>query len=218
MRLELLGGLILLCLSSAALAGPSKNLISGLGFDQAKPAFLTGYLRTTDGTADDGHYGIGTDASQFNSNWPSNIQAPSGDSMMFVNGATAADVIVWDSGPIRVKPHTTYFFGAYVTSLFGTSPPVLVFRVNGTPAGKGFHPSQTVGEWTQYDTIWNSGSSTRASISIVDQNTDFYGNDFALGDLSLADSPVFITAHHVITMRVPSSLLLTPQSVAFRQK
>jgi hypothetical protein len=180
MRMKSLGGLILLLISTSALASQSKNLLANLAFDQGKSTFLTGYFKTSTGIVYEDHYAIGSNANEFNPEWSSTIQPHSGGSMMIVNGATQPDVIVWQSGRIRVKPHTTYFFGAYATSLYGVSPPILVFRINGTQSGAEFHPSQAVGKWTQFNTIWNSGTATHASISIVDGNTDEYGNDFAL--------------------------------------
>jgi len=136
--MRLLIGLIVIFSSGEALAGQSKNLIPDPDFDQTKPAFLTGYIQTTNGIVYEDHYAVGSDASQFNSNWPSTIQPQSGDS-------------------------------------------------------------------------------TKAAISIVDENTQEYGNDFALDNLSLANSPIFISGPHVITMRFAPAQWLRPEASAFNQ-
>lgn len=57
------------------------------------------------------------------------------------------------------------------------------FSINGSPVGTATAPAST-GVWQPFAADWNSGASTSATITIVDLNTAFSGNDFALDDIS----------------------------------
>jgi hypothetical protein len=107
--------------------------------------------------------------------------------MMAVNGATIANQIVW-SQTVSVSQNTTYTFSGWVSSWFSASPAVLEIRVNGNAIGTVTAPS-TTGVWQPFSFTWLSGSSTTAVLSIVDLNTDYTGNDFALDDLSFVPEP-----------------------------
>lgn len=103
--------------------------------------------------------------------------------MMAVNGANRSDVVVW-SQTVAVAPNTTYEFSAWITSWFHESPAQLQLLINGSQVGTFTAPS-TSGLWQQFGAIWNSRSSTSATIEIIDLNTELNGNDFVLDDLSL---------------------------------
>jgi hypothetical protein len=47
-------------------------------------------------------------------------------------------------------------------------------------------PSNPGGVWSAFGASWNSGTSKTATIKIVDLDTNYIGNDFALDDLSFA--------------------------------
>ena len=64
----------------------------------------------------------------------------------------------------------------------------LQFSINGTLIGPIYNASQNGGIWTNFFVNWNSGSSTSAVITIVDQNIVASGaNDFALDDISFKE-------------------------------
>ncbi|HYG37485.1 MAG TPA: hypothetical protein VD908_02645, partial [Cytophagales bacterium] len=108
-----------------------------------------------------------------------------GNQMIF-NGSRFANVAVWTQ-TITVQPNTDYAFSAWLQNV--TCPPYgfnaeLQFSVNGNLLGNIFKSDSAVCKWKQFYQIWNSGSSTSATISIVNQYTSLDGNDFALDDIS----------------------------------
>ncbi len=96
-------------------------------------------------------------------------------------------------GPLHVRPHKMYFSTGYVASLFASSPPELALEANGEQIGPSLPLDGTVGKWTKFVVAWNSGPNDNASFAIVDQNTESYGNDFTLDDLSVATNPLYVS-------------------------
>ena len=80
-------------------------------------------------------------------------------------------------------PFTSYNFDAWAASSFATSPVDLSFVVNGSQIGTLLLTS-TTGAWTPFSGAWNSLLSTTATLQIFDLNTDPFGNDFTLDDIS----------------------------------
>jgi hypothetical protein len=99
---------------------------------------------------------------------------------------------VWSEGPLTVQPNTTYYFTGYVASLYQASPPVLAFTINGVQLGAVLPLGPAVGQWIKFTVSWNSGASDSATLSIADQNTEAFGNDFAMDDLGFATSPLSV--------------------------
>ncbi len=102
---------------------------------------------------------------------------------MAVNGATTANTVVW-SQTVAVNSNTSYTFSAWAANMFRVNPANLDFQFNGTSVGT-FTTPVDVGKWSQFVGSWNSGSATSLTISIIDNNLNFSGNDFALDDISL---------------------------------
>jgi gliding motility-associated-like protein len=115
--------------------------------------------------------------------------------MLLINGAQQANVVVW-SQQVTVTPNTNYAFSAWLQHVTTINPAILQFSINGIPIGNVFQANSTSCIWDRFYTAWNSGNNTTAIISILNQNTGFSGNDFALDDISFA--PVFIQRDSVI--------------------
>jgi hypothetical protein len=76
----------------------------------------------------------------------------------------------------------------WVASLFA-NPAVLQVSVNDIAlVGSPFTAPTPTAVWTKFVASWQSGTSTTAVLSIVDQNLAAQGNDFALDDISLKPS------------------------------
>jgi hypothetical protein len=165
-----------------------SNIVPNPEFEAGNTGFKSQYQYSL---ANDnaGDYFIGSQPNQYNSNWPNDMSPHGGRAMMIVDGAEAPDQIVWATPKLHVHPHTTYYFSLFVTSLFHSSPAILRISVNGLAVGPDFSPGATVGEWRKACFAWKSGDNTDATLSIVDKNTTYYGNDFAL------DGPSFGTIH-----------------------
>ena len=133
--------------------------------------------------------------------------------MMAVNGATITNAVVWAEGPATGNPglssleqNTDYYFSVWAASSYPVSPADLRFVARGNLGGSSvlgtLQLSATTGKWQQFYGTWNSGTNTGVELDILDLNTDAYGNDFALDDLS------FDTASSLSPVPEPSSLMV----------
>ena len=133
----------------------------------------------------EGTFTVGTDPSQVHGLWASFGDHTTGDGgMMIVNGNRAADVLVWSS-TVEVAADTNYDFSAWVASVYPASPASLAFSINGILLDAPFGASSTTGLWRQFANGWYSGTNRTAVLSIVNQNIEWWGNDFALDDIML---------------------------------
>lgn len=115
--------------------------------------------------------------------------------MLMINGSQQLNVKVW-SQTITVTPNTNYAFSAWLQNISTVNPARLQFSINDVPLGNMIEANSTSCIWDQFYSAWNSGNQTTATISVVDMNQAFSGNDFALDDISFA--PVFIQRDSVI--------------------
>jgi len=163
------------------------NLVVNGDFSAGNTGFTSDYTYTTNGFPE-GMYGVGPNPAVWLPNAPPCIDHTSGSgNMLMINGAQQADVNVW-SQTVTVSPNTDYAFSAWLENITTVNPSILQFSINGHPMGNLLTANVNFCIWDQFYTVWNSGSSTTAVISIVNQNTIFSGNDFALDDISF--SPV----------------------------
>jgi gliding motility-associated-like protein len=163
------------------------NLVVNGDFSAGNTGFTSEYTYTTNGFPA-GMYGVGPNPAVWLPNAPACIDHTSGNgNMLMINGAQQADVNVWTQ-TVTVAPNTDYAFSAWLENITTVNPAILQFSINGHPLGSLLTANINSCIWDQYYTVWNSGSSTTAVISIVNQNTILSGNDFALDDISF--SPV----------------------------
>jgi hypothetical protein len=133
----------------------------------------------------EGTFTIGADPRHVHDYWTSFGDHTTGDGgMMIVNGNRAGNVVVW-STTVDVAPDTQYDFSAWAASTYPRSPANLTFSINGVWLGQPFGLSSTTGHWQQFTARWYSGAQTTALLSLIDLNTEWYGNDFALDDIAL---------------------------------
>lgn len=173
------------------------NLIYNGNFSSGATGFTSSYINSygqSNGN-DKGKYFVTTDPSGWNS---SAFSANCGDhttpnvagNMMAVDGSTQSNQIVW-AQTVSVQPNTIYNFSAWAQSIHNstnTSIPTatLIFKIGNTALPGALYPSTSKCNWRQYQTYWNSGSNTSATITITDTETSPTGNDFALDDISLS--------------------------------
>jgi len=122
--------------------------------------------------------------------------------MMVFNGNSSTSTLVWTQ-TIPTNPNTNYSFSTWIASAYPINPASLQFSINGTLIGSSFNASSTVGQWQQFYATWNSGTATNAVISIVNQNTNSNGNDFALDDISFSTYNIGIDTVNVIVDNPP---------------
>lgn len=149
--------------------------------------FTSSYTKNTSSLVGEGTYAVLKDAHSEHSSFATFNDHTKNDGtgyMMVVNGSSTANVTVW-SESISVQTNTTYVFSVWGTSVTTASPGILNFSINGTLLGN-ITLTSTLGSWQNFTVRWSSGSSTTATIGIVNQNTASSGNDFALDDISFA--------------------------------
>jgi len=161
----------------------SGDLIQNGSFTQGATGFTSQY-RDSSNINLEGYYAITANPSQNHIAMNACGDHTSGNGkMMAVNGGSIANQRVW-SQVITVTPNTNYAFSTWVNA--GISPgsfAVLQFSINNALVGEQFTTRFNPCEWQQFYTVWNSGSSTQATISVVNQNLAREGNDFALDDI-----------------------------------
>lgn len=167
-----------------------NNVVVNGTFESGNTGFTTSYTPGTGGAygtlSNSGEYAVTTNPNLVHMYFSScQDHTPSGPGrMLVVNGAGTPNTVVW-SQTITVTPGTDYLFGAWVMSVVSNVDlATLQFQINGVQIGSIFSPSSTSCVWNQFTTAWNSGGSTSAVISIVNQNTLNSGNDFALDDIT----------------------------------
>jgi hypothetical protein len=170
-------------------AGETSAVVNG-GFEAGNTGFTSGYPYEPTGPGCrlpfGGSYTIGADPHTCNGLGAS-FPAHSGSLMMIVDGATQPGIVVWEQNGVPVMPDTTYHFSAWTAYWDPNSaaPPDVQFSINGMAIGDVI-TSSVVGLWQEISFPWDSGSSNTADLSIMDLNTAFAGNDFALDDIGLA--------------------------------
>jgi len=142
--------------------------------------------------------------------WWHNLFSGCGDhttgngNMMVMNGSFSNNTVIW-SETITVKPHTNYAFSSWVASVHPAAPAVLQFSVNDSLLGTSFNASSTCCDWERFYQVWNSGNESTAEIKIVNQNIEYFGNDFALDDIYFSEMEAIADSMVVTVLDLPST-------------
>ncbi len=163
----------------------AESVVNG-NFDQGNVGFTSAYQYNTN-LFGEGTYYVDYDASLHHENFVGLGHGGTGN-FMIVNGATTPGINVWTE-QITVVPNTYYAFSTWVCTLAGTPDQValLQFSINGNQIGGIFSAPAQFNTWQQFYELWYSGSSTSATITILNQNTGVAGNDFGLDDISFCE-------------------------------
>ncbi|MBS1601857.1 MAG: hypothetical protein JST42_04260, partial [Bacteroidetes bacterium] len=186
---------------TALIAG--TNLVVNGDFSSGNTAFVSDYTYNATNGFNGGVYSVGPTPAGWLPNAPACTDHTNGKGqMLMVNGAEQPDRRVW-SQTVSVQPNTNYAFSAWLENITTVNPAILQFSINGQRLGSPLTANVNDCVWDQYHTVWNSGSATTAVIAIVNENTGFSGNDFALDDISF--SPVeMMTDSVTIDVETPS--------------
>lgn len=162
------------------------NLIGNGDFEQGSVGFTSSYTLNTNLWGEATYY-VGSNAQNYHSDFRGATDHTTGTgNYMIINGATSPGTTVW-SQTIPVTPGTDYAFSTWVTSVCLSPWAQLQFSINGQQLGNVFTAPSTYGPvntWELFYIVWNSGTNTQATISIINQNTAGGGNDFGLDDIS----------------------------------
>ena len=170
------------------------NLVVNGDFQQGNVGFSSSYTYISpaanfatsghnQGLVPEGDYAVDSNANNYHpSFFGHDHNNPPHGKFMIVNGAPNANVVVW-SETVSVIPNTTYFFSTWVSALnLSLNLADLKFSINNSQIGPIITSPHDTTSWIQFYTSWNSGVSTTAVISIVNQDTIRQGNDFGLDD------------------------------------
>lgn len=111
--------------------------------------------------------------------------------LMVFDGSTdpTGTIRVWcNEDVINVEPNTDYTFSYYIASVAPENPAVMQVQINGVTLAETLDAPPTTCLWTLHSFSWNSGSSTTAAVCIFNLEFANNGNDFALDDISLAET------------------------------
>ena len=163
------------------------NLIKNGDFTNGNNSFTSDYKYTTNDLVPEGNYAVGINPHSYHDAFSACKDHTSGSgNMLIVNGIPVSNSIVWEQ-TISIKANQDYAFYAYVTPVSPLNPPILQFSINGKVLGTPFITPLGTCTWNKFYAIWNSGSSTSAVISIVNQNIIANGNDFAIDDIKYVE-------------------------------
>jgi hypothetical protein len=175
-------GFATLLLFSASSAD-SQNLLTNPDFSQGFIGFTSQYQHV-DFINTEGQFTT-TPAGDINNvnvfrDWH-NPGFPNSEHVLLANGAPTA-LVVW-SQTVAVRPNTLYDFrySAGDVNINDTSVATLQSTINGLVVSDLKTTSTAV---RSSDARWFSGASTSATINMVDLNTFFGGNDFAMTNMS----------------------------------
>ena len=162
------------------------NIVVNGDFEEDNTAFTTSlrYIVPRSATGGWGEYTVTDEVQAF---WPSApaAQYAYGGSglMMVIDGATSSNSVIWQQ-TVPVTPHTYYAFSTQVMSCLISNQTghyaLLQFSVNNEQLGEIFHSPKELYQWSRYYEVWYSGENTTAVLTILNQNTDGLGNDFAI--------------------------------------
>ena len=164
--------------------GQGPELVVNGDFEQGNTGFTSAYRYSTSLGAE-GTYYVDSDAHSHHLNFEGHGHGGSGN-FMIINGATVSGTNVWTE-TVPVQPNTNYAFSTYVCTVCAHDEAILQFSINGQQIGDVFTAPNSLNTWLQFYQIWNSGNSTSATITILNQNTTGGGNDFGLDDISFCE-------------------------------
>jgi hypothetical protein len=163
----------------------AQNLVSNGDFSAGNISFTTGYILdcTIGGAIGEARYCVGTNPNAVHTAWSACGDHTTGTgNMMILNGTSTPNVIVWEQN-VAVTPNTCYQFCTWATSVYSGNPGKIKLLVNG--ATQSFTQlSATTCAWQQICGTWNSGASTTATLTIIDEDLNPGGNDLAIDDIS----------------------------------
>lgn len=185
-----------------------NNLITNGDFSAGNTGFTSQYHYTPNNTTE-GEYYVGTNPQAwYPAHHPCTDHTSGNGRMLLVNGSPTPNVEVWRT-TVPVAPNTNYSFSTWICSISSPNPAQLSFSINGNSIGGLINASLPTCTWSQFYTVWNSGSDNTATISIVNKNIIAFGNDFALDDISfspitirrdsvriIVDTPLINATHH----------------------
>ena len=126
--------------------------------------------------------------------------------MLVADGSTTGTAKIWYT-PIAlpVIPGKNYTFSYFLANLVTGNPAKLSVLINNVPIGSIATAPTNSCVWQENSYVWNSGSSTTATISIINTETMGNGNDFAIDDLYFRETPTCLYQKSIAITVTPNS-------------
>ncbi len=168
---------------------PDRNyeLIQNGDFEAGDTLFITEYIAAPDYMRPSRTYAVSNNPQDNYGKFDSCGDHTTGKGkMMVVNGDTLKGTVIWQQTVGNLAQNTDYEFSFWHTSVNKLHPAALIVLINGdTLKPYPIWLSDSTCLWLNTTYIWNSGGSDTAEIKILDDNLAFFGNDFAIDDISL---------------------------------
>jgi len=159
------------------------NLITNGDFENGYSGITSGYTKNTTTLVPEDTYAVISDPHSLHNDFsPCPDHTTGTGKQMVINGSTMPNISVW-SQTITVIPNTNYQYSYWVQSVFALSPAQIQLTINGALIGPPNPATLATCNWTNIIYNWNSGSTTTATIALINQNLAQTGNDFALDDI-----------------------------------
>ncbi|HNR18199.1 MAG TPA: gliding motility-associated C-terminal domain-containing protein [Chitinophagaceae bacterium] len=204
-----------------------SNLIQNGDFSAGNTGFTSQYFYTSNNTTDAEYFVGPSPQAWYFAHHPCTDHTTGNGNMLLVNGSATPNLEVWRT-TVSVTPNTNYSFSVWICSISNPNPAQLAFSINGNSIGGLINATLPTCTWVQFYTTWNSGNATTAAISVINKNTVFFGNDFALDDISFApftvkrdsvrinvDNPVVTTNNDAIICEGTPVQLTTTGAAAY---
>lgn len=185
------------------------NLVINGDFSDGDTGFDTDYIVGTGGpwgpVSNEGTYAISSNSMLVHNNFASCLDHTTGlasGSMFIANGANTVGTVVWEQ-TIAVSANTDYLFSAWFMSVVAGSPAQFSMVINGVNVGDLFQIDPALCNWQNFFANYNSGTNTSITISIINNNTDGSGNDFAIDDITFSPACIYTDEIEVTAAPIP---------------
>lgn len=162
------------------------ELIENGDFEAGNSGFQSDYIYDFYFLDLPGYFYVLDDASLYHSTFAACGDKTTGSGkMMFVNGDEAPDKTVWSQNVGPFLPGIQYEFSFWATSIVELHPARFDVLIDGEKANESeFLLRIDTCDWNFFFVRFEFDAQTYAEISIIDNNNQFFGNDFALDDIS----------------------------------
>ncbi len=171
------------------------NLIDNGDFEQGNVDFTSGLIYVPDiiGQQNElysiGRYSISTTPNEVHNVQPSCADHTTGSGLqMIINPNDSSDIYefyIWSQTIRNIRPNTLYSFSFWFVKTFIDNPAMLAVLFNNKEISDTIVLDKRVCEWDEFTFVWDSGENSSLKITIVDYETEAFGNDFALDDFAL---------------------------------
>jgi hypothetical protein len=206
MKIVLMAGVMLFALSAAGAAMADNtgaanapgNLVSNGGFGAGNIGFSSDYAFANPSQPGysqypETQYEVATNTIDVRSDgaWGAFGGPEANEKFLMINGATTLNTDstlrnFW-SESVNLAPNTEYKLAFDVANAYPVSPPTVALTLGGaTASNQSYYADGSQGAWTTETFAFNSGGGGSEKIGLADSNLVSGGNDFAVGNISLA--------------------------------